>query len=108
VKNKKIVWMILLLMILCSISIYANPNSGTYTEQNTGYKMFISGGKGIKGGYGWGTVSVTADGATTTGTWIDYNDKVVISFDKGFLSGKKATYNLGLNKLTGNGETWTK
>jgi hypothetical protein len=107
-KNLKIYGIIALLTIIGAAMVYAAPNSGTYVEQSTGYEMYLSGGKGARSGRTWGTVSVTAEGSTTTGTWVDYGSSVVITFDAGFLSGQRATYNYNLNRLTGNGEVWVR
>jgi len=104
--KKKILGIIVLLTIIGTTMVYAAPNSGTYVEQSTGHEMYLSGGKGVRSGNTWGTVSVTAEGETTTGTWVDYGSSVAITFDKGFLSGVKATYKYDINRLTGNGEVW--
>lgn len=105
-KNLKHLGIIVLLAVIVSVSVSATPNGGTYVEQSTGYEMILSGGKGVRNGNTWGTVSITADGETTTGKWIDYDSSLVITFDDGFLSGKKASYQVSLDKLTGNGEIW--
>jgi len=106
-KNLKIFGIIALLTIIGSINVYA-MNSGVYVEQNTGKVMTIHPGSGIRSGSTWGRVSVTALGEETTGTWTLSSDRrsVRISFDRGFLNGTSATYQVSLNRLTGNGETW--